>query len=397
MKYSHILTNFTGKKVFLLIDMIVSFSVGNFLSFKDKVTISFIPQPIKDNEKDSVFSTTHSGLRLLKGGAIIGANASGKSNVLKAISFMRSFVVGSWHMGATDPISVEAFKLNPKNIGLPSYFEMEFLIEDIRYRYGFEVTKYQVKKEWFYFSSKKKEKKYFERLENLIDELKDFEEGLRFKSQTKANALYLSTVAQYNGKISLLVSKWFQNLVIVSDTDYANFIPTTFSKIDKNSEYKSYIKKIVSLVDLGFDEIEVIPITVDNNILNQLPEEIRKQIKNTQQLQFKTVHKRYDSTGNAIENVHFDLMKEESQGTIKYIALAGPIVECLIEGKPLLIDELDSRLHPHLTSAIIKIFNSKNHNPNNSQLIFTSHNHNFLDEKILRRDQIFFTNKNIRG
>ncbi len=79
------------------------------------------------------------------------------------------------------------------------------------------------------------------------------------------------------------------------------------------------------------------------------------------------------------------------------IALAGPIVECLMGGKPLIIDELDSRLHPHLSSAIIKLFNSKNENPNNSQIIFTTHNHNFLEEKILRRDQVFFMEKNIKG
>ncbi len=378
--------------------MIISFRVGNYLSFKEKNDLMFTPKSIRDNQDECVFKTKHTSLKLLKGGAIIGANASGKSNILKALAFMRNLVLNSWHTGANDSIDVEQFKLNPKNLDLPSYFEIEFLINDIIFRYGFEVFKTHIEKEWLYYKPKKTEKRLFERKQKMIFEDKLYNEGLKYKSQTRENALYLSTVAQYNGQISLQIRKWFKDLVIISDTNYADTLPATFSRTTKNSEFKNYLKKIVNLVDLGFEDIEIIPVSVvEDKILNLLPENVKKQLKNQQQLQFKTIHKRYDSSGNTIENVYFDLMKEESQGTIKYISLAGPIVECLMEGKPLLIDELDSRLHPHLSSAILKIFNSKNENPNNSQIIFTTHNHNFLEEKILRRDQVFFMEKNIRG
>lgn len=377
--------------------MIVEFSIQNFLSFNRKTNLSFIPDALKENEKESVFKTQHKGLKLLKGGAIIGANASGKSNALKAITFMRNLVLKSWHMGATDPIKVEPFKLSHDSLNSASSFEITFLIEDVKYRYGFEVTKSKVEKEWLFFTPKKQEKKYFERLGNLIDTPKEFEEGLKYRSQTRPNSLFLSTVAQHNGKISLLITKWFQDLNIVSDTNYTDTLHDIFTKSRQNSTFKGFLKKIVNIVDLGFDDIEIIPITLDDKILSALPEEVREQVKNNQQLQFKTVHKRYDSSGIPIESIHFDLMKEESQGTIKYIALAGPIVECLSEGKTLLIDELDSRLHPDLIATIIKMFNSKSENPKNAQLIFTTNNHDFLEDKLLRRDQVFSFDKNTRG
>lgn len=377
--------------------MIVSLTIGNYLSFKEKVTISFIPKSTKDNENDAIFSTKYSDLDLLKGGAFIGANAGGKSNVLKAVSFMRRFILESWHTGANDPIDVESFKLNSKFTLLPSFFELTFLIEDVKYRYGFEVSKTKVEKEWLFYSTKKSEKKYFERNDNLIDIMKDFSDGLKNKSLTRSNALLLSTAAQHNGSISLKISKWFNDLVIISDSNHQDFIQSTVLQIDKNSTFKSYFKQLIEVVDLGFDDFEIISVNYDINIINALPEELRKQFKGSQKPQIKTIHKRFDNSGNVVENVHFDLLNEESQGTIKYFALAGPIIECLMAGKPLFIDELDSRFHPDLSSAIIQMFNSKDKNPNNAQLIFTTHNHNFLEDKLLRRDQVFFVEKNSRG
>jgi AAA15 family ATPase/GTPase len=377
--------------------MIVSFSVGNYLSFKDKVSISFIPRPFKENEDDCVFESGYNDLRLLKGGVFIGANASGKSNTLKALKFMKEYVLNSHQLGPNEEINVQGFKLSNDLIGKPSFFEIVFIIDGVKYRYGFSVDNNKVRSEWLYYSIRKSDRIYFERVLNEYPQ-NVFRESQRFTSLIKENSLLLSVTAQNNGPVSLLIYKWFQDLTIIADNDYNGFLHSSAKKLQMNSPFKAYFKRLIDLADLGIEDFEIINTNlIDNNILKLLPENLRKQYKNTQHLLIKTIHPKFDSSGNKIDDISFDLENEESQGTIKYFALAGPIVDSLKEGKPLIIDELDSRLHPTLCSIIIKMFNSQLNNRNNSQLIFSTQNHNFFDEQILRRDQVFFVNKNVKG
>jgi AAA15 family ATPase/GTPase len=140
-----------------------------------------------------------------------------------------------------------------------------------------------------------------------------------------------------------------------------------------NPEMKARIVEFARFADFGIDNIE----KIDNAIVS--------------------VHTQYDNEGSEVRSVNFPFKKNESEGTIKYFSLAYPIIDALDNGKRLIIDEFDSKMHPLLTRKIIALFNSKETNPKNAQLIFTTHDTNLLSTNIFRRDQIWFTQKDRYG
>jgi uncharacterized protein len=168
-----------------------------------------------------------------------------------------------------------------------------------------------------------------------------------------------------------------------------------------NEENQNEIIQLVKLLDLGIREIKVdrIEITVDS-LPDDLPDELKKMILKSSSgkgISINTVHHKFDSEGHFISTELFDLDEQESEGTQKVFALAGLLVDTLKDGKVLVIDELDARLHPLISLAIIQMFNSKKTNSNKAQLIFMTHNTNLLSNKLFRRDQIWFTEKNRYG
>lgn len=132
------------------------------------------------------------------------------------------------------------------------------------------------------------------------------------------------------------------------------------------------------------------------NFPKEIPESLRQSIIERELItvEIQTVHHKYDVKGNIISTEEFDLDENESEGTKKLFALAGLILRALREGKVILIDELDSKLHPLITKTLIELFNSNDTNPKNAQLIFTTQDTNLLSNKIFRKDQIWFTEKN---
>lgn len=213
--------------------MLIEFTVGNYLSFKEKVTFSM--EAIQTNIQES--SSTDSSdldwktklndnnvfkvddeLSLLKSAAIYGANASGKSNLIKAIGFMRWFVLSSsTSTQIIDSIDIEEFKLNTETIGKPSFFEIVFLLNQKIYRYGFEVDKKQVIAEWLCHTPKNKEYKLFNRHDRVFSiNQRSFKEGKNLEDKTRINALFLSVVAQFNGELSQKILVWFSDLGVIS-------------------------------------------------------------------------------------------------------------------------------------------------------------------------------------
>jgi AAA15 family ATPase/GTPase len=376
--------------------MIVKFTVGNYLSIKDRLTISFEATAISELQ-DTLIPTPLTDLVLLKGLAFYGANNSGKSNILKSIHFFRSFVLNSVSsLLQSKRIDVENFKLSNQP-NKPSFFEMEFILKDVKYRYGFEINKERVLKEWLFSQKKIKEYSCFERKSDSFEIASDFDEGKGKDHLTRPNALFLTVMAQFNGSISLEILRWFRELTILSDANINHYINITAKRINDPINRK-YVLKILEAADLGFNDVEVIKPPMDEKYLNSLPHNIAKRlIAQQDNFQVKTKHKKFDHNGTPIGEETFDLMKDESLGTQKYFALAGPIVRSILKGNPLIIDELDARLHPHLSQVIIKIFNSKNANPKNSQIVFSTHNTNILGEDLLRRDQVYIVDKDSSG
>ena len=377
--------------------MLIGFSVGNYKSFKETVTLSMVASSITEEEKEldenNVFEINHK-LNLLKSAAIYGANASGKSNLIAAINFMKWFVLNSSkETQVSEAIDIEAFRLSTETEKEPSFFEIVFLLEGKTFRYGFEVNAREVVSEWLFQADDSEEQMLFERdFDNYI--LDNFPEGQGISDKTRSNALFLSVVAQFNGKVSGKILLWFsKTLQLISglqDTQYRKETLESFENESHRHDIIEFIKKL----DLGITDIQItnkpLPIVSQKTAMFGFPySEIKPAVK--------TVHRKYDAEGKQSAIELFDIDKYESEGTNKLFALVGLLLDTLRTGKILFIDELDARLHPLITRELICLFNSNETNPHNAQLIFTTHDTNLLSSKTFRKDQIWFTEKDNKG
>lgn len=361
--------------------MLIQFSVGNFLSFKEQSTLSLVASALKDIQilsEDVIFNIGETDLALLKSATIYGANASGKSNFIKALDFFKWYVINSSKdIQAGERVNVESFRLSSSTVEEPSYFEAIFCNTEYQYRYGFETDENMVHSEWLYQKANKKRAKeveLFYRDEDGFNIHSKFIIGKELinKQMVRTNALLLSVAAQFNDAVAVEIVKWLNDTTIISGSNEKNIWDLAAIRLD-DLKMKQRIVDFSRYADLGIENIE----KVNNAIIS--------------------MHTQYDDEGNEVKLINFPFKKNESEGTIKYFSLAYPIIDALDNGKRLIIDEFDSKMHPLLTCRIIALFNSKETNPKNAQLIFTTHDTNLLSASIFRRDQIWFTQKDRFG
>ncbi|MFV8353301.1 AAA family ATPase [Flavobacterium sp. XS2P14] len=392
--------------------MLVQFSIKNFKTFKDKVTLSMVASNYdrSDLEDNNVFEIENYPHRLLKSAVIYGANASGKTKLIDALAFMRWFVVNSsTKTQEGDEINVDSFKLNSESENAASEFEIIFLVNDSQYRYGFEVTTEKVISEWLYqkrMNQKPKEVELFYRDESIITFHKSFKKIELLEKEgddiIRDNALVLSVSNQFKVKEAKEILNYFKSLGFLLGNEPSRYEEFSLVEISEKSEIGFKILETLKKFDIGISDINIKEVKIENDV--RFPKEIRNKIgdlvKKNKELTFleaESVHKKYDSDYNFVMNHIFDFDEKESAGTQKLLAVLGPIFESLMSGDLIFIDELDSRLHPNIVSHLIKLFNSKDINPKNAQLIFNTHNTNLLNENLFRRDQIWFTQKNRYG
>ena len=368
--------------------MLIEFMVGNYLSFKSIARLSMVTaNPIKEFTKENTFLAGQ--YKLLKSAVIYGANASGKSNLLSAMAFMQWFVLNSSkEMQVEDKIHVEPFKLDTTTENAPSYFEVCFLLKNHRYRYGFEVDKKAVIKEWLFCTKRKKENVLFLREGDGIDVNNEFKEGKGLEDKTRDNALFLSVAAQFNGLISGDILKWFMRFRPLYGLEDKNYEIFTLHLL-QNEDIRPLLVNFIRQADVGIEDIIVDEVHADDNTPKGLLSSTQSKVK----FKISTVHQKFrDGKQEGFTNL--DFLSEESDGTKKFFRIAGPLIDSLVNGYVVYIDELDAKLHPLLTKAIVNLFNSSDGNPGNAQLIFVTHDTNLLQYGNLRRDQIWFTEKN---
>jgi AAA15 family ATPase/GTPase len=382
--------------------MLIEFTVGNFRSFKEPVTLSMVAGKIKSRnpeiDKNNTFKAQED-LTLLTSAPVYGANASGKSNLISAVAFMREFIItSSKESQSSDPIRVDPFRLSALTETKPSFFEMVFLMDGTQYRYGFEASQTSIAAEWLFSVPSTKEAMLFVRNEAGIKMSQKFKEGKGLEDKTRANALFLSVVAQFNGPIAQKILMWFNRIGIVSGLDdraYRNFTISRFA----DGKLRAEIIQMVKELDLGINDIFHEDVDKSKVVLpNNLPDEIKSLLMKSMEgglTAIKTVHKKWDSEKPA-DTATFD-MGDESEGTQKIFFLAGPVLNTLANGKVLFVDEMEARLHPLMTRAIVGMFNSLETNKKYAQIIFTTHDTNLLSNKIFRRDQIWFVEKDRQG
>jgi AAA15 family ATPase/GTPase len=371
--------------------MLVQFSVANYLSFKEKVTLSMVKSALHELPENVI--TINNNFELVKSAIVYGANASGKSNLISALSFMRFFTLASFKLFQQDEeIGIINFLLNEETLSKPSFFEIVFIIEKIIYRYGFEVDNKKVCKEWLYSQLKKKEKKLFERDGSKFYISDEFSEGKGddIQSLIRENCLILTLGAHLNRKISTAIIKWFRKIHIV---DMSTLMRYTLERLEEEPALKNDSLQFTSVADSGIDDIAIETVAmsseqIDKNMLQKEKKDSKKKV-----YLIKKVFNGQKKVVNEKIRLPLGLW---SEGTAKMFAFSVPIIDALRNGEIIIVDELESHLHALLYKYIIKIFNSYS-NKNNAQLIVTTHNVICMNSECFRRDQIWFTEKNSFG
>lgn len=387
--------------------MLVQFSVRNFKTFKDEVKLTLFASNYDKNtrEEENVIEVPKFGLRLLKSAVIYGANASGKTKLMDAAKFMKTFILkSSKESQEGEPIDTDPFKLSTTTDNQPSMFEIVFIHKEDMYRYGFEVNKEEIIGEWLYHRSNKKEVEIFYRDGQNFELHSSFKIGSLFvkENMIRSNALMLSVAAQFNDGLAKNILEWFRKFRHLSGLREEEYMGYSLHKANDKAG-KQEILEWLKNADTGIDDIRVDPMSPDN-LPNSMPEELKailvermKEKDSAFYNDLTTIHAKYDENNMRVGSEHFSLSDEESSGTQKYFALSGPVIHALNEGGTLFVDEMDSKLHPNLIQKIVDLFNSQKTNQKNAQLIFNTHNTNLLSADLFRRDQIWFVEKNRYG
>lgn len=376
--------------------MLLEFTVGNFLSFYDKRTLSFEAKGISEL-KDNVIK--YNNYKLLRSAVIYGANSSGKSNLLKALDRMRDTVISSVRLNDNEELDYNPFLLNEHSESEPTHFEASFLMENKVFRYGFEYNLNQIVNEWLFIGKNSKtEKLCFARTLEGIGVSELFEEGIGKEVSTNENRLFISLVAQLGGEISKSIIEWFKSYNMLSGISHNEYNGFTKRMLHKNLDGCEKSLSFFQTLKLGFKDIvtseeEFDPSEIPDSFSKNMKAKIIKELTGKKSVTLSTVHNKFDNKGNIIDSVLFDKDENESEGTSKIIDLSGPIFDTLNSGKLLIIDELDAKLHPLITIHIVNLFNDPNINTNNAQLLFATHDTNLLSSDLFRRDQIWFTEK----
>ena len=363
--------------------MIIEFSVANFRSIKEMQTISFVASPIvsqnKEIDKNNLIEIGKN-LSLLKTIAIYGANASGKSNVVRAMAVFFGFLartIDNNELGR----DIEPFTLDiipDVDAPTPVYFQLVFMVDDTKFRYGFEYLRGsediegEVISEWLFGTPQKNEVYYFKREKQQIEiNKKQFSEGIDLVDKTKISNLFLNICNAFNGEISNEIKKLFNKYNAIGINFFGTKPINTF--IQKKLIDNKYKKFVLDL--LQFADIDIVDYSVrDGKIYTSrviLP------------------------ITNMIGYRNFEFEKMESTGTKKIFNWAFVLYDILERNGILIIDEFDAQLHPLLTRKIVQLFNSKANT--GAQLVFVTHDTHLLDKDLLRRDQIYFTEKNKQG
>ena len=341
-------------------------------------------QKLSEEAKENV--TQAFSYNILKTLAVYGANSSGKSNLISAMQAMKLCVLSSVRLNPNDMLQYEPFLLLKDN-NKPTMFEVSFLKGKWCYRYGFSYTQTEIVDEWLFrrTTNRSKEQALFIRnKEGIAFEDKKFPEGIGLETKTNGNRLFLSLCAQLGGEISNQVISWFEiDFNVASGLN--NQVYREFSKMQFHTRRNASTEamRFFKTMQLGF-----------NGISTHEEKTIISNDMSAYHIEIESVHNLYDKKGNACGQINFPFDEKESSGTRKLFDMSGPIFDTLEKGSTLVIDELDAKMHPLISQQIIRLFNSTRSNPHNAQLIFTTHDTHLLSTKMLRRDQIWFTEKN---
>jgi AAA15 family ATPase/GTPase len=385
--------------------MLLSFTVENFLSFKDRSTLDMTPDSLKESPEYLHIPYLYDPkVRVLKSISIYGHNSHGKSNFLKAYQFLKDLIfITSPDISKSHITNTQPFVLNISSSQKPSFFELVFYLKKTKYRYNILLNSKQIFEESLYYSEAgvrenyifhrigsefKTNKSWHKENKNIVD---------RIILYNQAHQVFLSGLISAKEIPTRIkeISDWISGNIILSEKTDDIYLENAV-KILSDETYRPLINKLIDLGDLGFSTITCkIQKFRANDVLDTelLKTWFKRELKDFSLYSF---HKIYNDSQKLIDTIHFDFQKNESAGTIRFFTLACYLSYVIKEGQLLIVDELDSKFHSDLLQVILKFYNDEKYNVSGSQMIFTTHNTAPLDD-ILRRDQVVFVEKNEVG
>jgi uncharacterized protein len=386
--------------------MLLDFRLANFRSYAAEKRFSMVAGSGKELPTNTMTVEGFERYPLLRSAAVYGANASGKSNLIQAFAFLRSFVIrSSESQPEGDGIRVSPFLLDPALASKPSEFEITFLMDGVRHEYGLIASRKRVHEEWLTVYPKGKPQEWFHRDVKASGEsnwvwsrshLKG--DKTQLGGRTRENALFLSVAAQWNHQQLKPVYRWFRNRLNVLSRN-VEAMGYTRNQLLKDAVFGDWMTSILKSADVGISRVRAKEVEVQKDEIrfsSDMPPEVREYFAEKFLKNLKVEVKTSRRIPSSELEVDWDL-GQESDGTQRMFELLGPIRDVLENGSVLIMDELDTSLHAHITHALVQLFNQPATNPNHAQLIFTTHDTSLLDPTVFRRDQIWFTAKDERG
>jgi len=376
--------------------MLLDFRVKNFRSLRDEQTLSLVAAKDKSLQE---LNTMPSGIKaaptLLRSVAIYGPNAGGKSNLIKALQYMRAVVAESASvMQPGQTFNVQPFRLDALSVAQPTEFDISFVLDGVRHQYGFELTAQRVTREYLLVYKAFKPQQWFERHYDPASgkDVYDFGVGLKgpksvWEGATRPNALFLSMAVQLNSEQLQPVFAWFLNQLAIFNE--ITPLGQHFS-VDmlRKPEGKRAICDFLTSADISISDIEVVTRKVSGQAVHFDMAAGKTEVRNEEQEVNELLFHHVTEQGKAVFS-----LGDESMGTRNLLFLTGPVLDILNKGMVLVVDELDSSLHPLLVRRLVELFQNPAVNKKGAQLIFTTHDTSLLDPELFRRDQIWFVEK----
>ena len=382
--------------------MLVEFSVSNFRSIKEEARLSLVAGPGKDHP-DSTFTaenraaTAARPIRLLRSAAIYGANAAGKTNVILALKAMHDIVLGS-ALGLAE-LPVTPFRFDPACSARPTTFEVTCVADQVRYQYGFRATRNEVTDEWLYAWPSGRLQIWFERRRREVTGEPSWKFGGKltgdreiWKRNTRPQSLFLSTAVLLNSAQLAPVVNWFRKRLHFAGV--GGWGPR-FTREYCEKDGGAAVLAFLTAADLAITGIRIVKKDFSPDALPEgMPTDLKKVLAD-QLAGRKTVDVflKHQPKGGKTEELELD---DESDGTRKMFAFAGPWLDSLAEGNVIVFDELHDNLHPALVRFLVSRFHDPAANPHGAQLVFATHDTSLLNRELFRRDQVWFCERDDR-
>lgn len=388
--------------------MLIEFRFKNYRSFRDEAVLSMEAVGLSSFKKCLI---EQKNMKLLPGVVIYGKNGGGKSNVIRAFWLAVQFIRNAQriqHEKASVP--VVPFMLNDYSANEPTEFSFDYIVDDVKYWYSFAATREKIVKESLYHAPKGQKALVFLREQQKFNFTEDKARRNLISETVAENQLFFSIACTMNDIACANAMKWFREDIFFS-RDYTD-IPKQLLEYSGDSNMLHAISEYAKVADFGIEEMqfEVENKEVEGTIdfPEELPEGMKAALASFIQIlaetsnnsegklkmsQVRARSKHQGTLANGTTSLFELELEDESDGTRKLMSLAPAIEKVLKKGGVLLIDEIEREFHPMLINFIVAKFQSKRSNPNGAQIIFTTHNTELMNLEIIRKDQIYFADK----